>query len=186
MVSCNKETKGKVLLVVPDNGFNLPELSIPVSELKKDGYEIVIANKLGGDSMSLQNRGVASSLTIAEANSEDYLSMSIIGGIGAQDLYRNKELHNLLVDFNSEGKVISTQCLSGIILANAGLVEGINITGWPTSEPEITKAGGVFTGEKSTRDGNIVSGAGCPAEGDVNGAVAEFTSRYIEALNEKI
>lgn len=184
--SCNSEKKGKVLLVVPDVGFNYPELAIPVTELRRSGYDIVVTNVTGEESMSLQNRGIKSDLMIDQVNSEDYLSISIIGGIGAEALFNNRELHNLLIDFNNEGKIISTQCLSGIILGNAGLLDGKKITGWPTTEPDIIKKGGIFTGDKSTRDGNIISGAGCPADGDINGSVAEFTARYIEALDEKI
>lgn len=183
LVGCSKENKGKILFVVPDEGFNLPELTIPLKALKKAGYDVHFANISGDYSYSLQNTKVKVDLPITEVDSSKYKSISIVGGVGAQMMYGNKDLENLVKDFHIENKIISTQCLSAVILGNAEIIKGIKVTGWPTIEHQIKELNGIFTGDKSTKDYNIVTGSGCGAEGDTYGAVAEFTNLYLESLN---
>lgn len=183
LVGCSKESKGKILFVVPDNGFNLPELTIPLEGLKKAGYDIDFANVSGDFSYSLQNTKIKIDLPITEVDSSMYKSISIIGGVGAQQLFGNKDLENLVNDFNNENKIVSSQCLSAIILANAGIIKGKKVTGWNTIGQQINSLEAIYTGEKSTRDYNIVTGEGCGAEGDTYGAVESFTNLYLESLN---
>lgn len=186
IVSCSPEKKGDVLFVVPDENFNLPELEIPLKILKKNGYNVEFTNTTGKLSLSLQGSVIKADKKLSDINSSDYDSISLIGGYGAEQLFDNEDLQKLVVDFNNEDKIVSSQCMSGVILANSGIINNREVTGWPTVEEAIINKGGIFTNTKSQRAGNIITGRGCPSEGDTDNAVKEFTALYLEALNQQL
>ncbi len=186
LTGCSKETNGKILVIVPDYGFNLPELEIPLKEMKAEGYSFEFANRDGRYSNSLQNTSVKVDYKLSEVDSSDYISLTIIGGVGAEALFENMDLRNIVNEFNDQEKIISAQCLSGVILVESGVVKGKTITGWPTIKDHTEKSGVKFSDTKAAVSENIVTGRGCPAEGDTSNAVMEFTELYIKTLKSKL
>lgn len=60
-------------------------------------------------------------------------------------------------DFAATGKPLAAICHGGQLLAAAGLVEGLTMTGYPKIKKEMEKAGADFIDEEVVVDGNIIT-----------------------------
>ncbi len=65
------------------------------------------------------------------------------------------------------------------MLARAGVIEGVKVTGYSAVLDALKEAGGVLVAEKAVRDGNVVTGTD-PS------ALPQFTKLFAEALAEKL
>ena len=75
-----------------------------------------------------------------------------------------------------EGKLVAAICAAPIVLAEAGIVEGKNITSYPGFEDELK--GCNYKEEKVVVDGNIITSRG-PA------TAMEFAYKLLEVLGNK-
>ncbi|MBN2461242.1 MAG: DJ-1/PfpI family protein [Candidatus Cloacimonetes bacterium] len=75
------------------------------------------------------------------------------------DLLNSQETLDLLVNANNAGKIIYATCAGVRVLAAAGILEGVNITGNPYYESEYIAAGANYLGDNipPVIDGNIVT-----------------------------
>ena len=58
------------------------------------------------------------------------------------------------------GKVIGAICISPVVLAHAGLLNGKTVTCWPDGAPEVEKGGGKYTGAEVETDGRLITASG--------------------------
>lgn len=168
---------GAVLVVVPDNDFQQLEYSAVVDALKATGYTVVIANREGGDSFS-GDVAVRADLAVADADAADYEAVVLIGGPGAAELFDDQDLQTLVRDAADADKVVAAICLSPVVLARAGLLEGRQGTVWEDETEELEAAGCTVVGAPVVTDGLIVTGSG-PEAAD------EFAATVIEKLQSR-
>lgn len=166
-----------VLVVVPDSDFQQLEYSAVVDALKSAGYPVVIANREGGDSFS-GDVAVRSDLAIADADAADYEAVVLIGGPGAAELFDDADLQALVREAAAGDKVVAAICLSPVVLARAGVLEGRQGTVWEGETAELEQAGCTVVGAPVVADGLIVTGNG-PDAAD------EFAETVIERLRSR-
>ncbi|MGM0439335.1 MAG: DJ-1/PfpI family protein, partial [Patescibacteria group bacterium] len=87
------------------------------------------------------------------------------GGGGALKQLDNEDVYELLLKFNKEEKIIGAICISPVILANAGLLEGKQSTVWSSNMDKkpvkmIEEKGAVYCDEGVVVDGRIVTADG--------------------------
>jgi len=93
-------------------------------------------------------------------------------------LWGNTDLHRLLLTVQSHNRVLAAICLSGAVLAEAGLLDGKQATVWEVPETLETfqKHRVTYTGEPVTVDGNLVTANGPDA-------AVKFAEAIIERVN---
>lgn len=107
----------------------------------------------------------------------DYDLIVFPGGMpGATNLQKDKKVIEAVKKFNEEGKLVAAICAAPIVLAEAGIVEGKNITSYPGFEDELK--GCNYKEEKVVVDGNIITSRG-PA------TAMEFAYKLLEVLGNK-
>lgn len=75
---------------------------------------------------------------IDDLETKDYDCLVIPGGMpGARNLKEDSRVIQLIKDFNSEGKLICAICAGPIVLAEAGIITGKDVTCYPGFENEL-------------------------------------------------
>jgi protease I len=87
----------------------------------------------------------------------DYDGICFIGGVGCIQYWHDKEVHNLAVGASRAGSLLGAICLAPVILANAGLLKGKRVTGYPSAKSYLKKKGAIYSGIMVEADSNIVT-----------------------------
>ncbi|MGB8455715.1 MAG: DJ-1 family glyoxalase III [Anaerocolumna sp.] len=99
------------------------------------------------------------------------------GGMpGTKHLAEHQELVTLLNQFNKEGRKIAAICAAPSVLGMNGILQGKRTTCYPGCEDKLS--GALVTGNKTEKDGNIITGKGM-------GVAIEFSLCIIEELKDK-
>jgi protease I len=99
-------------------------------------------------------------LLISDLDSlEPYDAISLMPGNSHEGLLNSQVVHDLIMDANSSGLVISAWCRAVRVLAASGVVAGVNVTGHADYSSEYTAAGANYLpGDiPPVIDGNIVT-----------------------------
>lgn len=90
---------------------------------------------------------------------ENYDGLVLPGGLpGATNLRDDKRVIELTQDFNNREKLVAAICAAPIVLEEAGVIEGKNMTSYPGFEENLKS--GNYKEEKVVIDGNILTSRG--------------------------
>ncbi|MHC1626759.1 MAG: DJ-1/PfpI/YhbO family deglycase/protease [Methanoculleaceae archaeon] len=168
----------KVLVVIAPEKFRDEELNVPIARFREKGIEFDIASTRTGMCTGMLGARVEATHTIAGADPAEYDAICIVGGVGSQDaLWNESDLHALVREFAEEGKVVGAICLSPVVLARAGILEGRRATVFPTpaSTTEMRRGGAEIVDSEVVSDGKIVTASGPTAAG-------AFADEFVEKL----
>ena len=174
-----KRLKGKrVLAIVAPVGFRDEELQQPRQILESEGAEFKVASLVQGTCSGILGVRVKAEITVDQARGDDFDAVIVVGGAGLPDgLWDSPGLHQVLRQAAEANKVIGGICLSGAVLARAGVAGGRHLTVYQTPRTlnELEKAGARYVARDVVIDGNMVT-AGGPA------AAREFGRKLAERL----
>lgn len=130
--------------------------------------EVDIASTTTGQINGVEGNTLTPNLLIEDLSTKNYDGIVLVGGPGMYDLlYNDPDTTAKIVDkvkeFNSTGKLVAAICISPIVFAKANIIQGKNVTSWDSGgqqRTEIERAGGKFTGDLVTKDGNIITANG--------------------------
>jgi protease I len=125
-------TGKKILMVVGEKNYNEQEYEHLHELFLEEGAVVAIASQGTGKALGRLGGYVVPQLSIAEAKSQDYDAIVLIGGYGAYAfLWDNIQLHELLREAQQLNKLLVAASVSAVTLANAGLLQGKNATVYP-------------------------------------------------------
>lgn len=153
----------KILMVIAEKGFRDEELLIPQKEFIKNGFKVIVASTSSGEAIGKFGAKVKPDAEVSKVNFLDYDAIVVVGGPGSKDyLWNNKVLLKGLADAFVKEKVISAICISPVVLAKAGVLNGKKATIFPDSWGinELKKAGAIYVSQSVVVDGKIVTGDG--------------------------
>ncbi len=178
------EQSKRVLMVIAPEGFRDEELHVPRDVFKAEGWRVdTVSTKVGSAGGML---GAAESITqtLSDIDPLNYDAVAVVGGMGSPaHLWNCSPLHSILKAIDGNGKVISAICLSGVVLAKAGLLQGKRATVWemPESVETLAQHGAQYTGDDVTVDGRIVTANGPDAAEAFGKAVVEQVKSLVLA-----
>ncbi len=155
-----------LFLIVPD-GFRDEEYSIPKEIFEKNGIEVITGSTVKGPLTGKKGLTTASvDILLDDVNSSDYACILIVGG--QKTFWHNEKLISLIKEMSKQNKIIAAICISGVIPAQAGLMQGKRGTAFETPESlaEMKKYGVIYKGNPVEVDGNIVTANGPAAAKD--------------------
>ncbi len=157
--------KFKKVLVVLADGFEETEAIVPVDVLRRLDFDVVLA---GLDSELVRGSHDIHVKTDAKLESlkpEEFDGIFLPGGMPGSNNLRNSEaVMEAVRKVNAKGGVVSAICAAPIALAKAGVLDGKKVTAYPGNNDKLD--GAIYTGSRSERDGNIVTGKGAGASFD--------------------
>lgn len=150
------------VLIMATNGFEQSELTGPRERLEQAGIETRIASPETGEIRGWQDKDwgetVDVDLSLDEVDVDDYDALLLPGGQINPDLLRMDERAvGLVNDFAEADKTIAAICHAPWLLAEAGLVEGRTVTGWPSIRTDLANAGADVVDREVAEDGNLIT-----------------------------
>lgn len=152
-----------VALVIACDQFRDEELFTPKETLEKAGAKTRIACSRLETSNGMLGKSATPEVLIKDLNSDSLDAVVVVGGMGSPEyLWNDSELHRLIKEMSSKNKVVAAICLSGAVLANAGVLKGKKATVYetPESRKSLEEGGADFTGEPVVQDGKIITANG--------------------------
>jgi protease I len=143
---------------------------------------VTVAGLAAGEARGALGMRAKPDMLLGEAKSGDFDVIILPGGGGSRKyLFNNAQVHELVRAFNEENKIVASICLSGAVLANAGILDGKKATVFATPETVgIYEKNNVnYMGDGVFRDGNIVTASGPEY-------AQKFAEKILEALRKKI
>ncbi len=171
--------QGKILMVLPPKDYQEMEYNQPRAHFESNGFDVKTASE--GSSVAKGSSGEQASidLDLKNVNISDYKAIVFVGGEGIDQmkLYEDPDYLKLAKSAVQGNIVVGAICLAPKILANAGLLIGLNAT---SSDMEYIKSKGAKISEQPVvRSGKIITGNGPYAS-------REFAQTIVAALMEGI
>lgn len=172
----NREPEG-VLFILPEKGVDHVEFTTSKRLLEDNGIKVTLASTKTGEIIDDQNEKFQSSLLIKKAKAEDYELIAVMGGNGMKLIEKNEDVKKLLQAADKQGKYIGAICYGPVLLARAGILDGIEATVYPNGKNEkvLSENGALFKMEKMIVSGNIIT-----AQGPVDSE--DFGKKLVEIL----
>lgn len=168
----------KVLVLVAER-YNHQEYSYVVDVLRKQGAHVVVASFDLETVNAYDGGSVKPDITFEQVELSDYHAIYIPGGYAPERLAESELALSIVKEARKRGLVVAAICHGPLVLARAGVIEGVKVTGYSAVLDALKEAGGVLVAEKAVRDGNVVTGTD-PS------ALPQFTKLFAEALAEKL
>lgn len=165
-----------VALVIAADQFRDEELFTPKARLESEGARTVVASKSLSVAKGMLGGSATPDVLIKDLAAMKPDAIIVVGGMGSPEhLWHDTDLHELLRRAAEEGKVVASICLSGAVLANAGVLQGKKATVWemPESVKALADGGATLVSEPVVRDGRVITANGPEAAGDFAEAIID-------------
>ncbi|MBI1403565.1 MAG: DJ-1/PfpI/YhbO family deglycase/protease [Porphyrobacter sp.] len=152
----------KPILLIATDGFEQSELMEPKRLLEEAGAEVTVASLEKGEINGWQDKNWGESVKVdclvENVECGDYAALLLPGGQMNPDILRmNRDVIRLVREFNDAGKPIAAICHAPWLLAEAGIIRGKVVTGWPSVRTDLTNAGGAVIDQMVAVDGNLIT-----------------------------
>jgi putative intracellular protease/amidase len=150
--------KSRVLVVVPPREFGEESLRYARSSLHvvHVGTRVVSTSYESEVKGRLQDEFLVDG-TLSEARMDDYAGVIFAGGEGSAALADDADALRLAAEASRAGKMIGAWGHATGILARAGVIRGVRVTGDPSVTDAVKRAGGKYTGRQLEKSGAIVT-----------------------------
>ncbi|EAR52617.1 hypothetical protein OG2516_05898 [Oceanicola granulosus HTCC2516] len=155
-------TDAKILVMATD-GFERSELVKPRDMLREKGATVHVATPDGKSIKSWDKTDWGDThpadLSLEDVKVDDYIALVLPGGQINPDILRtNDKAVQLVKDFVSNDKIVAAICHGPWMLVEAGVVEGREMTSYPSIRTDLQNAGAqVVDKEVAISNGIITS-----------------------------
>ncbi|UIP06404.1 type 1 glutamine amidotransferase [Erythrobacter sp. SDW2] len=152
----------KRVLIIATDGFEQSELMGPKDRLEDAGIATTVASLEEGEIRGWKDKdwgdSVQVDLTVGEVSTEDYGALLLPGGQMNPDILRMDEtVIGLVKEFDAAGKPIAAICHAPWLLAEADIVRGKTVTGWPSIRTDLRNAGAMVVDSEVEKCGNLIT-----------------------------
>jgi protease I len=165
----------KVGMFIAFNNFRDEEYQITKETLENAGILVETISISKGIAKGMIKITANVDKTVDETNPDDYDILVFIGGSGSLNDLDNEKIHNIVRKFYSTKNKIAAICLSPVILAHSGILEGKKATVWEGAKDELIKNKAIYTGKSVEIDSNIITANGPES-------AKEFAKKIIEII----
>ena len=167
----------RVLIVAPQQAFQDQELYETKRALELAGVPVQVASTRLTAITGMLGGTANADLLLNQAKLSDYGAIVFIGGAGVVEYFSNPAVMTLVRQAADQKKVVAAIGTAPTILANAGILKGVRVTGYLPEQVRIVQGGGNYTGNPVEKDGLIVTATSAPA-------VPLFVQAILEGLGE--
>ncbi len=161
----------KILSIIAPDNYQDKEYDDSKAALEAAGHTVVTASTTK-EAHGALGGSVRVDLLLSDVDPNEYDAILFVGGGGCFDYFDDPVAHKLAKDFLNAGKIVSAICAAPSILANAGLLDGITATCFPSQADNLKEHGANYTGYSVEKDGNIITGDGPPSAKEFGEVIA--------------
>lgn len=174
--------KGKKVAILSETGFEQSELTSPRAALEKAGIITEVISPETGTIKGWQegNWGIEIKVDkgLDEADAGDYIAIVLPGGVMNPDKLRTHEKAiEFVKKFSEAGKPIAAICHGPQTLIETGLLEGKEMTSYPSIKTDLINAGAKWTDQEVVVDELLITSRS-PKD------LPAFNDKLIEQLTE--
>jgi protease I len=154
--------KNKRIAFLATCGFEQVELTEPWKAVKAAGATPELVSLKAGTIQGFDHDEKADQFdvdrTVDEVTAEEYDGLVLPGGVANPDTLRTNETAvDFVRDFFKQGKPVAAICHGPWMLVEADVVDGRQLTSWPSLKTDITNAGGYWVNEPVVIDEGLVT-----------------------------
>ncbi|MFY7744148.1 MAG: type 1 glutamine amidotransferase domain-containing protein [Erythrobacter sp.] len=169
------------VLIIATDGFEQSELTEPKRLLEEAGAQVTVASLKSGEIRGWDQKdwgtSVAVDCTIGDVSADDYDALLLPGGQMNPDILRTeRSVIDAVLAFDAAEKPIAAICHAPWLLAEADLIDGRTVTGWPSIRTDLANAGADVVDEEVVVDGNLITSR-------KPGDIPAFTEALMAALD---
>lgn len=157
-----RKIMSKKVAILATNGFEESELKSPKEHLEEQGWTAHIISPESGSIKAWKGKDWGGTYTVdkklSEVSSSDYDALVLPGGVINPDQLRtNEEALTFVRDFFKAKKPVAAICHGPQILINAEVVEGREMTSYPSVRKDLENAGAKWTDKEVVVDQGLVT-----------------------------
>ncbi|XOB40523.1 MAG: DJ-1/PfpI family protein [Candidatus Nealsonbacteria bacterium] len=174
----------KAVIIISFRNFRDAEYFIPKEILEEAGVEIKTASNKIGLAIGSDGGEVNIDLLVSDINIGEFDAVVFIGGPGCLTSLDNEQSYNIAREAVSQNKLLASICISPVILAKAGVLEGKKATVWSSPMDKsavktLEEKGVLYQTEPVVVDGKIITANGPAAAKGFGQAIIEgLTKSY--------
>jgi protease I len=160
--SMSAPLEGKRVAALVTHGFEESELFEPTAALERAGAQVDVVAPEAGEVRGWTNKAWGENVrvhrSLDRARPEEYDAVLLPGGVMSPDVLRTNPIAISFVRaaFNA-GKPIAAICHGPWTLIEAGLVDGLRMTSWPSLRTDLINAGAEWMDADVVVDRGIVT-----------------------------
>lgn len=148
------DIKGLRVAILVADGFEQQELTDPRTALDEAGAVTQIVSPMDGEveGWNHYDKGDKFPVDVAltDARADDFDALLLPGGVANPDQLRmNSDALDFIRPFFDDGKPVAVICHGAWTLIDAGVVEGREITSWPSIKQDLINAGAKWSTKRS-------------------------------------
>lgn len=150
------------VLIIATDGFEQSELVEPRRRLEQAGIETEIASLKEGEIKGWKDKdwgeSVPVDMTLDQVDASRYDALLLPGGQMNPDILRMDETAiGLVRTFAEAEKPVAAICHAPWLLAEAGVLDGRTVTGWPSIRTDLANAGANVVDQEVATDGYLIT-----------------------------
>ena len=144
---------GKKIAFVAADGVEQVELTQPWDAVKEAGAEVELLSLEDGQIQGFEHldhgKKFGVDKKVSDADASDYDGLVLPGGVANPDFLRaDEDVRAFVRAFFEAGKPVGAICHGPWTLIDAGVVEGLTLTSWPTLKTDLENAGAKWVDEE--------------------------------------
>jgi protease I len=150
--------KGKKIIILIEDMFNVFEFWYPYYRLKEAGAEVTV---VGSGRLAVFTGKPATEyradLSADQVSAKDYDGVVIPGGYAPDMMRRFPAMVKLVKDLDADAKLVAAICHAGWMLASAEIISGRKLTSFFAIRDDLIHAGAEWIDRDVVVDGNLIT-----------------------------
>ena len=156
------DLSGKRVAFLATTGVEQTELTEPWKAVENEGAKPELVSLEAGEVQAHDHLEKADTfpvdVEVSKASASDYDALVLPGGVANPDFLRQDDQAVKFVrDFFEAGKPVAAICHAPWMLIEAGVVEGRDVTSFPSLKTDLVNAGANWTDEEVVVDAGLVT-----------------------------
>ena len=150
--------KGKKVIILVEEMFNVFEFWYPYYRLKEEGVEVTV---VGSGSAEIYTgkpcTQAKADISAGNVNAENFDGIIIPGGYAPDMMRRYPAMVKLVQNIFNANKLVAAICHAGWMLASAGILSGRKVTSFFAIKDDLINAGAKWVDQAVVVDGKLVT-----------------------------
>lgn len=182
MQSSNISSK-KVIFIIAFRDFRDAEYFLPKEILESAGVKIITASTRKGLAIGADGGEIEIDFLVPEVRPPELDAAVFIGGPGALKYLDNEDSYKLARETIAQNKILAAICISPVILAKAGVLEGKKATVWSSPMDKsairtLEQYKAIYENNPVVIDGKIITASGPSAAEEFGEKIKELLTIF--------
>ena len=179
---------GKRIAFLATDGVEGVELTEPRKAVEAEGADTELLSLESGEIQGFEHLDKADTFsvdrTVSDANADDYDGLVLPGGVANPDFLRTDDgVRAFVRAFFEAGKPVGAICHGPWTLIDAGVVDGLKLTSWPSLETDLRNAGAEWVDEEVVVDRGLTTSRN---PDDLPAFCAKIVEEFCEGVHEEL